>query len=204
MKVKLTLQQKSTSITSSPLIALIMQDILKSDGPFGNKQEHFWVVGLDHYNKVQFVELVALGAYNRVNIDSTDVFRLAVLKSSNRVILVHNHPGNSLEPSDDDKNATDCLVKAGEMLKIDVIDHLIITENDYLSFADEGLIDEIKARDTYRLLDKEKVESLQSGFLEEGKNAEKLKTAKTMKQVGIENELIIQITGLEPSVVQEL
>lgn len=196
MKVKLSLQQKNTSITSSPFIALIMQDVLKRESKIGRGQEHFWVVGLDFDNKISFIELVALGAYNRVNIDSTEVFRVAVIKDSKRVILVHNHPGNSLEPSDDDKNATDCLVKAGEMLKVDVIDHLIITENNYFSFADEGLIDELKNKDTYRLLDESKIESL--------KKNERLITAKSMKKAGIENELIIQITGLEADAVQEL
>jgi len=70
-----------------------------------------------------------------------EVFWIATSKKCNRIILVHNHIGSNLTPSDADKRITNKLQQGGVLLGIDILDHLIITEkNGYLSFDDEGLL----------------------------------------------------------------
>jgi len=91
------------------------------------------------YTPVLNIELVALGGVNSATIKPREVFRAAIQKNAVQVILAHNHPSGSVVPSEDDEDITDCLIHAGRVVHIDVIDHLIITEKDHFSFLSTGL-----------------------------------------------------------------
>ena len=69
------------------------------ENKIGRNQEHFWVIGLDNQNKILFIELVGLGAVNRVGANPPDVFRMGIYKLAVGMILVHNHPSGNLKPS---------------------------------------------------------------------------------------------------------
>ena len=95
----------------------------------GSKKEAFVVFLLDSANGVIASEIVAVGTLNSAIIHPREVFKLAVTRSANAVILVHNHPSGNLEPSDEDRDVTRRLAEAGEVLGIKLLDHLIVSED---------------------------------------------------------------------------
>jgi DNA repair protein RadC len=154
MNVRLTEEQK-IKILNSDDVYTVMQSILLRQNKIRRNQEHFWIVGLNHKNVILFIELIAIGRNNRVNVHPPDVFRMAIYKLASRTILVHNHPSGELKISDTDKNLTDKLLKVGKIIEIDVIDHLIISEKNYTSFEDLGVLDEIKKSGLYEVKEAE-------------------------------------------------
>ena len=102
--------------------------------------EEFWVVYLNNSNKVLFKNQLSKGGLTGTLVDIRLVFKKALDLNATGLILSHNHPSGKLKPSNADKLITAKMVKAGETLDLKVLDHLIITENDYFSFADENLM----------------------------------------------------------------
>ena len=102
------------------------------------KQEHFVVVTLDAANRVIKVHLVSIGLLNRTLIHPREVFVRAIKDCAATVILAHNHPSGSLEPSREDREATQRLGKAGEIVGIHVLDHIIIGKSGFFSFREAG------------------------------------------------------------------
>jgi len=211
MTIKLSESQKKAAITGPDSVAATMQQILRRENKLGRSQEHFWVVGLNNANKILFIELIGLGRQNRVTANPPDVFRMAIYKLALKVILVHNHPSGELHPSTADRALTDRIIKVGEIINIDVIDHLIITEKSHLSFADLGIIAELKASDTWRLIEKEELEmrrmkeegAIKDARKEEKKNA-KMDIAKKMKEKGIDDRTIMEVTGLNLNILKKM
>lgn len=80
--------------------------------------------------------MVSLGGSNKVVVSPSEIFRMAIYKMATKMILVHNHPSGIVQPSEDDLKLTQSMVQAGVILKIKVIDHLIITENEFLSIQE--------------------------------------------------------------------
>ena len=103
-----------------------------------NDQESFFVFALDARMRARGVEEVARGAVNSTPIFPREIFRAAIVLGAAKVIVAHNHPAGSLRPSSADRAVTRSLVAAGELLDIPVIDHVIVTENGYFSFAEAG------------------------------------------------------------------
>ncbi len=95
----------------------------------GSKKEAFMVLLLDSNNSVIASEVVAVGTLNMAIVHPREVYKLAITKSSNALILVHNHPSSNLEPSQEDIEVTARLAKAGELLGIKLLDHLIVSED---------------------------------------------------------------------------
>ena len=114
-------------------IYAIMQKVLLRQNKLHRSKEYFWTIGLNTKNDILYVELLAIGGLNKVAIDPVELFHLAVSKKCKRIILVHNHPSGDLTPSKNDLNFTLQMKKAGELLKIEILDHLIITETRYRS-----------------------------------------------------------------------
>ncbi len=206
MNVRLTKEQKIKVLNSSDIYA-IMQQILLRENKVRRNQEHFWVVGLNNKNKILFVELVGLGATNRVDADPPAVFRMAIYKLAVGMILVHNHPSGSVEISKGDHNFTDRMLKVGELINIEIIDHLVISEESYSSFADKGLIEELKRSGPYEIIGPEKRKLEQWKIDTEKKKAEKQKAmdiAKKMKAKGYDDDTIKELTGLAKSTIKKL
>jgi DNA repair protein RadC len=122
-------------ITSSKAVFSIMQPII------GELQhEEFWIIYLNNSNKVLYKQQSSKGGLTGTLVDVRLVFKKAIELYATAIILCHNHPSGKLQPSSADKLITTKLKNAGETLDIKVLDHLIITENAYFSFADESLI----------------------------------------------------------------
>lgn len=125
-KVKITCSQDAYE-----LLAPMMED---------QKHEEFWVLYLNRANKVILTRNISKGGISGTVADLKIIFKNAIDNLASAVILSHNHPSGNLKPSDSDLQLTKKLKDAGTMLEIPVLDHLIIGESGYLSFADEGLI----------------------------------------------------------------
>lgn len=199
MNVRLTKDQK-IKVANSEDVYSIMQQVLLRENKISRKQEHFWIIGLDNKNSILFIELLALGQHNRLNITPSDTFRMAIYKLATKAILVHNHPSGGLEIPKEDREATDYLYKAGSFLKIEVIDHLVITETEYYSFDEEGLMDQIKSSGAWELIDTTKTDLVQMKAeiaAEKAAKKEKIQLAKKLLALNtMSPEEIRKLTGL--------
>ena len=104
------------------------------------KREIFKVMFLDSQNRVVEIEDLFEGTLNSSAIYPREIIEGAVRHHAAALIFVHNHPAGNPQPSDNDKQMTQDLVFAGNIMQIKVLDHIIIGENRYFSFADSGLI----------------------------------------------------------------
>lgn len=121
-----------------------MQRILQRENKIDQEKEHFWIIGMNLSGYILYIELVSLGSVKATVIEPMNVFRVAILKNATRVIAVHNHPGGNLMPSENDLDNTDRLIQVGRILDIAVDDHLIITEEAYLSFRAYGVMEDLE------------------------------------------------------------
>jgi DNA repair protein RadC len=103
-------------------------------------RERFWVMYLNNANGVLGIAEVGTGCITSVSVPFRYIFQLALSVNAIAMIVVHNHPSGKLQASSSDKKITKKLTSAGEVLDIKLLDHLIITSEDYLSFADENLL----------------------------------------------------------------
>ncbi len=103
-------------------------------------EEQFWVIYLDQRLQVLQQKMIATGGFTQILVDIRKIFKYAFEYNATRIVLIHNHPTGNINPSLSDKRLTQKIKKAGEFIDISVIDHIIIAQNDYLSFADENLL----------------------------------------------------------------
>ncbi len=202
MNVRLSSTQKIAVLNSTDIFT-IMRDILLRENKIRRNQEHFWGIGLNSASKILFIELVSLGATNRVEVKPAEVFRIAIYKSAIRMILVHNHPSGSIKISEADRDLTDRMIKSGNMLAIEVLDHLVITEDGYTSFVDIGIMDELRQSGRYELIDKEK-SWLQEIKIEAEREKERHAIAAKLKKAGVDIETIKKATGLTKTEIKKL
>ena len=102
--------------------------------------EEFWVLYLNNSNKVIYKSQLSKGGITGTVVDIRIVFKTAFEQNATSIILCHNHPSGTLVASDADKQITKKLKEAGKMLEINILDHLIIANSTYMSFADEGIL----------------------------------------------------------------
>lgn len=107
----------------------------------GVNQEYFYCLYLNSQKKLIDKKLLFKGTLNKSLIHPREVFKEAYLASAAYIICIHNHPSGNVIPSNDDINITNTLVEIGYIQKIPVIDHIIIGENNYYSFYENGLIE---------------------------------------------------------------
>jgi DNA repair protein RadC len=103
------------------------------------EQEELRVVLLDSKNRVIKIETAYLGSVNQSQIRVGELFKFAVRYNAVSMIVVHNHPSGDPTPSPDDVSVTRAIVQAGSLLNIEVIDHIIIGLNKFVSLKDRGL-----------------------------------------------------------------
>lgn len=122
-------------VTSSDTIYEVMQPLI---GDLGH--EEFWVVYLNNSNKILRKMQLSKGGITGTVVDCRLAFKSALEIGATSIILAHNHPSGTLKPSQADKQLTQKLKLAGESLDIKVLDHLIVTQKSYFSFANEGIL----------------------------------------------------------------
>lgn len=123
--------QVSTSIDVYQAIVSQFKDL---------NHEEFWILLLNRANKITSRHLVSKGGQAGTIADPKIIFNIALENHAASLILAHNHPSGNLKPSQADRELTQKLRSAGQFLDIPVLDHLIITDQGFMSFADEGLL----------------------------------------------------------------
>ncbi len=104
----------------------------------GRDREHFVVVYLDTRHRVTGVETVAVGCLNASLVHPREVFKGAVLRSAAAVIVAHNHPSGDPSPSGEDRSLTARLAACGRLLGIDLLDHIVYGDGDWVSLRENG------------------------------------------------------------------
>ena len=122
-------------ITSSASVFELMQPIIGE-----LYHEEFWIIYLNNSNKVIEQLQLSKGGITGTLVDVRITLRKALEVGATSIILAHNHPSGTLRPSEADKQLTQKLKTAAQSLDIKVLDHLIVTEKSYFSFADEGVL----------------------------------------------------------------
>ncbi|MDD5129817.1 MAG: DNA repair protein RadC [Candidatus Omnitrophica bacterium] len=105
-----------------------------------SKKEHFVVFFLDSRNQEIKREIISVGTINASLVHPREVFEPAVKYLAVQIILAHNHPSGTLEPSEDDLAVNKRLTEAGKILGIEVLDHIIVTKDSFISFKEKGLL----------------------------------------------------------------
>ncbi|BEV02998.1 RadC family protein [Chryseobacterium gambrini] len=104
------------------------------------RTEAFWAIFLNQSNRVIHLAQLTQGGINQSIVDIRVLFKTALDHFSTGIIVAHNHPSGNLKPSREDIEITQKIKEAGKMLGIQLLDHLIVTQNSYFSFSDDGLL----------------------------------------------------------------
>jgi len=135
-----TVKQEATNyvMSSSLDVYYAMKDIAQSD------QESFWILGYDNGNRETLRQCVFIGGKRQCFVDVPMVIHRLLVAGISGWIAVHNHPGGNLTPSDEDKKITASLYIASAVARLEFFDHIIVSDRGYFSFADRGMMREIK------------------------------------------------------------
>jgi len=126
---------KNTKLIVSPKdVWLLMRDEVQK------KKEYFVVLYLNIRNQMIQKEIISIGSLNASIAHPREVFEPAVRHHAGQIILSHNHPSGDSTPSQEDKETTKRLVKAGEILGIEVVDHVIVTKEKYVSMREKQMM----------------------------------------------------------------
>ena len=104
------------------------------------EQEHFRIMTLNTKKEINFIREISKGTINMTIVHSREVFRAAISDNAHSIILLHNHPTGDPSPSKEDIKLTKNLLEASKIIGIDILDHIIIGDNKYFSFLEEGLL----------------------------------------------------------------
>lgn len=102
--------------------------------------EEFWAIYLNQSNKILGKSRLTSGGINQSVVDVRILFKTAIEHFATAIVIAHNHPSGNLKPSQEDLRITKQINEGGKILNIQLLDHLIITQNSYFSFADENLL----------------------------------------------------------------
>lgn len=206
MNVKLKREQKIPIMTASDIYD-IMRTILMRRSRTDRNREHFWIMALGAGKRIVNIERVNLDTVKKTPVEPMEVFSIPLQKRAVNIVLIHNHPSGTLTPSDADKDTTDLLLQVGFIMHTPVLDHLIISEEGYYSFASTGLLEQLQLSDKYvpdriaRL--KYERAAMERGHAQ-GRQERNKELARGMKKEGISIELIAKLTGLSKATVSQL
>ena len=132
--MKLYVKEKVTGlkITSARDVFDTIKELGKID------QESVWVIGYDSGNKEVFRGCIFLGGLNSAIIDLKILFKRVLVAGCASFILIHNHPSGEIKPSLEDKKVTEKIKQAAQLLEINFLDHIIIGEDSFFSFMEDG------------------------------------------------------------------
>ena len=132
------LRHSKIKIGEATDVAKVFQDLLSLEDKIDQDKEHFYVMHVNARHKVNLVELVSVGTLNEAPFHPRETFRRAVVEGSDSILVAHNHPSGDVTPSEGDIAVTTRLHKAGEVLQIPLLDHIIFTAQNgqFFSFKD--------------------------------------------------------------------
>ena len=133
MKIDLVCERKGPE-----LVLRHAQDVWKATEKYHRcRKEHLLVLTVDGANQIIATRLVSIGLANRTMVHPREIFHKAICDGAVSVVLVHNHPSGSLEPSSEDRDVTLRVKQAGEILGIKLLDHVIVSTKGYYSFKEQ-------------------------------------------------------------------
>lgn len=127
----LKMQQVTSSRDAAEFLQPVMGDL---------SHEEFWLILLNRHNKIIHYERISQGGLTGTVIDVRLILKKALEKLATSIIIAHNHPSGNLQASESDRKITRQMKEAAKLMEIPLLDHLIITQNGYYSFADDGAI----------------------------------------------------------------
>src|SRR5918992_1972728 len=132
------LRNSKTIIREAADVAKVFQDLLNLEDRIDKDKEHFYVMHVNPRQRINLVELVAIGTLNHAEVHPRETFRRAIVEGSYSIIVAHNHPTGDVTPSEADTRLTQTLHQAGELLLIPLLDHIIFTDKQqtFFSFKD--------------------------------------------------------------------
>ncbi|KKS15879.1 MAG: repair protein RadC protein [candidate division WWE3 bacterium GW2011_GWC1_41_7] len=107
---------------------------------YKKNKEYLYLISLDNRNKLVSKDLVSIGTLNETMIHPREIYKTAFMKNAASIILVHNHPSGDPTPSEDDIKVTKKIAEAGNLLGITLMDHIIVSDNGYISIKAFDLI----------------------------------------------------------------
>ena len=117
----------------------MVYQICKGLGLTNDPEERVYVIMLDNQLQVLGVSEVSHGSSATANVGIGGIFKRALLCNASNIIIAHNHPSGGLSASEQDKELTKSVIAAGELMEIPLLDHIIITEDSYMSMAEAGI-----------------------------------------------------------------
>ena len=120
---------RALGIKEGDKVAFVLEDDIDRD------KEHFYVCHVNARQHINPVELVAIGTLNHAEVHPRETFRRAIVAGSYSIIVAHNHPSGDMTPSEADIRLTQTLLKAGELLLIPLLDHIIFRATDETFFS---------------------------------------------------------------------
>lgn len=137
----LKLNEDDKKIVHTPKdVVDILQRVLSLEDEVDQDKEHVYSVHLDTRSRIKLIEVVSVGIVNASLIHPREVFRRAILEGATNILIAHNHPSGNAQPSDADLEITKKLEKAGEVIGITLLDHIIFTSNDYSSAKQSSIL----------------------------------------------------------------
>jgi len=141
--------KSNIKIHDAEAVAKVFYDVLKIEHKIDQNKEHFWAMGLNTKSRVSYLELISLGDLDQNLVHPREVFRSAIFKGVYSLIICHNHPSGESSPSPSDKEVTERLVMGGDILGIEIRDHIILGDNNIFSFKKEGILPVLDNEDLY-------------------------------------------------------
>lgn len=213
MNITLTDKEKIKVMNSDDLFK-VMQQILLREQRVDQDREHFWTICLNRANVIMNIELVSMGNVFSTGVLPMEVYSIPLQKRAVNLIFVHNHPSGELKPSKADKDVTDRLIQVGKFVDIPVLDHMIISNKDFYSFADSGVLSELEMSLKYLPLfvqkekalneQREEFEKATKGIIKKTEHDKAVEMAKVLLEKGIDIETIAEASGLSKSEVERL
>jgi len=125
-----------------PLDAVrLCREMLATEDAIDRDKEHYYAIHLNTRSKVTLIEVVSVGTLNSSLVHPRETFRRAIAEGSNSIIIAHNHPSGEVDPSDNDTRVTKFMFDAGQIIGIDVLDHLMFSDSKAFSFRDNKQIE---------------------------------------------------------------
>lgn len=129
-----------TAVKNSATVYKLLKEIYHNTQSEMELKEYFFMILLNRANKIVGYYKLSEGGISGTVVDLRLAYGTALKSLASAIIIAHNHPSGNLNPSEEDRRLTKKFTDAGKLLDINVLDHLIITNDGYYSFADEGLL----------------------------------------------------------------
>ena len=123
-----------------PILSSVKEIVAQLTHLRGKQKEYFMVLYLNARKQLIRKEIISIGTLTETLVHPREVFEPAIRHFASSIVLAHNHPSKNMEVSDEDIKLTEKLIQSGAILDIEVLDHIIITDDGYISFKEEGLL----------------------------------------------------------------